>query len=100
MLRGYNSANNPIGIMVCAFGDNPNYNMKQTFITSSQNQIQLVPFVKYPSGEDLNYTPSTYYIPVGNLYSYGSEFESNFIRFTCNEVSYISNGFWAIREEG
>ena len=90
------------GIIVVAWGDNITNDSITSFTSIyNQSQMELVPFVKCQKygSFDISYTPYVFYIPSGNLYSYGSEYASSFAEFTLNNKSYYTNGYWAVRKE-
>ena len=67
---------------------------KLTFTPRQEmQQMQLVPFVSSRLSNDVVYTQNAFYIATGNMYA------SNYFAFELNGVKYMSNGYWAVKDE-
>lgn len=75
-----------------AWGDETDASKLLTFTASSQNQTQLVPFTTYAKAGTVRYTPNAFYVPVGEYYSIG------YGKFSDGTFTYITNGYWAIKD--
>lgn len=81
-------------ICAAAWGDAEDATKTRTFYPSAQNQTQFASFTTYAKPDTTSYTPNAYYMPVGEYYdwSYG--------KFTAGGDTYITNGYWAIKDAG
>lgn len=79
-------------ICAAAWGDAEDATKTRTFYPSAQNQTQFASFTTYAKPDTTSYTPNAYYMPVGEYYdwSYG--------KFTAGGDTYITNGYWAIKD--
>lgn len=78
------------GISSVAWGDIlPNNAYAFTALTA--NQTQLVPFCTDAALGTVSYTPNAFYIPVGQYRAFGV--------MTLDGVNYLTNGYWAIKDE-
>lgn len=90
ILAGANSYTANINCI--AWGDAmPNNFRAYTALTA--NQTQLVPFCTDAALGDVSYTPNAFYIPVGQHFNMGIG------KLTMDGVTYLTNGFWAIKDE-
>lgn len=82
------------GICAAAWGDAEDATKTCTFYPSAQNQTQFASFTTYAKPDTTSYTPNAFYMPVGEYYdwSYG--------KFTAGGDTYITNGYWAIKDAG
>lgn len=81
-------------IYAAAWGDAEDSTKKLTFTPVSQNQTQFVSFTTYAKPDTISYTPNAFYMPVGEYYSL------NYGKFTAGGETYITNGYWAIKDVG
>jgi hypothetical protein len=81
-------------ICAAAWGDAEDATKTRWFYTSAENQTQFVSFTTYAKPDTISYTPNAFYMPVGEYYdwSYG--------KFTAGGDTYITNGYWAIKDAG
>ena len=81
-------------ICAAAWGDAEDATKTRTFYPSAENQTQFVSFTTYAKPDTISYTPNAFYMPVGEYYdwSYG--------KFTAGGDTYITNGYWAIKDVG
>ena len=79
-------------IRAAAWGDAEDATKTLTFTPSAQNQTRLIEFMTYAAPDTVRYTPTAFYMPVGENYdvSYG--------KFTVDGRVYITNGYWAIED--
>ena len=86
-------ANRSSKINVIAWGDDESDNPTLTFNASSQYQTQFIPFTTFiPYGDKVSYTPNVFYMPVGQFY------DLDFGIFQSGEYTYVTNGYWAIKD--
>lgn len=82
------------GVRCFSWGDITAEEKSLTFSPATLSQTQLVPFTTYCQYGTNNYTPDAFWIPVGEFYSIPAG------KFTGpNGVDYITNGYWAIRDQ-
>lgn len=75
-----------------ALGDNTTSATTTTITPEAANQTVLVPFATNADLTDVSYCPNAFYMPTGQYYSMGLG------RFELAESTYITNGYWAIKE--
>lgn len=75
-----------------ALGDSTTIATTTTFTPEAANQTVLVPFATNAELADVSYCPNAFYMPTGQYYSMGLG------RFELAESTYITNGYWAIKE--
>jgi len=75
-----------------ALGDATDAAKTHSFTVSAENQTQFVSFTTYAKPDTTSFTPNAFYMPVGEYYdwSYG--------KFTAGGDTYITNGYWAIKD--
>lgn len=64
-----------------------------TFTPRTMEQAQFVQFATNPVYNAISYTPDAYYMQCGNFYS------EVFNTITSGGVDYMTNGYWAIKDE-
>ena len=82
-------------LFAVAWGDQggPTVSNDFRFTPNVREQTVLVPFTTYSAYGVLSYTPKAGYFPVSQNYNTGDG------RILLDGKSYISNGYWAIRDE-
>lgn len=75
-----------------AIGDSTTLSTTTTFTPEAGQQTCLVPFATNAEIGDTSYTPDAFYIPMNPNYAMGIG------KFLMGADTYISNGYWAIRE--
>lgn len=75
-----------------AIGDSTTIATTTTFTPEAGQQTCLVPFATNAEIGDTSYTPDAFYIPMNPNYAMGIG------KFLMGADTYISNGYWAIRE--
>lgn len=75
-----------------AIGDSTTIATTTTFAPEAGQQACLVPFATNANIGDISYTPDAFYISVSPNYTMGIG------KFLMGADTYISNGYWAIRE--
>lgn len=75
-----------------ALGDSTTISTTTTFTPESANQTVLVPFTTNADLTDVSYCPNAFYMPTGQYYNMGLG------RFELAESTYITNGYWAVKE--
>lgn len=75
-----------------AIGDSTTLSTTTTFTPESGQQTCLVPFATNAEIGTTSYTPDAFYIPMNPNYAMGIG------KFVMGADTYISNGYWAIRE--
>lgn len=76
---------------VVAWGDTTPDTLR-AYTATEANQTQFVPFCTDAALGDVSYTPNAFYIPVGQNYNVGIG------KLTMDGVTYLTNGFWAIKD--
>jgi hypothetical protein len=79
-------------VYALAEGDNPNL-VPLTFTGRVMEQTQKVQFATNAASNEISYTPDAYYLQCGNIY------DIPYNRFTDDGVTYLTNGYWAVRDE-
>ena len=77
-----------------AIGDSTTMSTTTTFTPEAGQQTCLVPFATNAEIGTTSYTPDAYYIPMNPNYAMGIG------KFMMGADTYISNGYWAIRDGG
>lgn len=80
------------GVLAFAEGDNPNL-IPLTFTGRVMEQTQKVQFATNAASNEVSYTPDAFYLQCGNIY------DTPYNRFTDDGVTYLTNGYWAVRDE-
>ena len=89
---GANATVSTTNIHSVALGDAEDATKTRTFYPSAQNQTQFASFTTYAKPDTTSYTPNAFYMLVGEYYDwyYG--------KFTAGGDTYITNGYWAIKD--
>jgi hypothetical protein len=77
---------------VVAWGDTTP-DTTRSYTATEANQTQFVPFCTDAALGDVSYTPNAFYIPVGQHFNMGIG------KLTMDGVDYLTNGYWAIKDE-
>lgn len=77
-----------------ARGDNPSMETTTSFSEEAGQQTTLIPFSTNVNVGEVSYTPDAFYIPMNTNYAMGIG------KFLMVSDTYISNGYWAIRDGG
>ena len=72
--------------------DNPNI-VPLSFHSRVMEQTQKVQFATNAASNEVSYTPDAFYLQCGNIY------DIPYNRFTDDGVTYLTNGYWAVRDE-
>jgi hypothetical protein len=75
-----------------AFGDSATMSTTTTFTPEAAQQTVLTPFATNAYVGDVSYTPNAYYMPMH------SNYPSGFGKFYLGMDHYITNGYWAIKD--
>ena len=75
-----------------AFGDSATIATTTTFTPESAQQTVLTPFATNAEVGDVSYAPNAYYMPMHSNYA------SGFGKFYLGMDHYITNGYWAIKD--
>lgn len=88
----FSGAANYAGNVYCvAWGDAMPNNVR-AYTPLTANQTQLVPFCTDTALGDVSYTPNAFYMPIGQYFTAG------FGALTIDGVTYMTNGYWAIKD--